>query len=190
MLYLSTLSVKYIPPRNWALNKVSDTKGNYFTVSYHNDATLGQAYPTEIDYTGNAAANVPPYNKVTFVYSPPPPTPPARPDTITAYQSGSLISTTVRLTDIKTYTGSTLVADYNLTYHQSGSTQASEVFSITIYGGDGSTYLPSTYVNWSTGFTGVFAAPLHNTFGQDFKSPPGQYFLPVTGDFNGDGKAD
>jgi hypothetical protein len=33
--------------RNWALNKVSDTKGNYFTVAYTNDTTNGQAYPIE-----------------------------------------------------------------------------------------------------------------------------------------------
>src|SRR6266700_1518309 len=53
--------------RNWALNKVSDTAGNYFTVSYTNDTTNGQAYPIEIDYTGNTAASLTPYNKVQFV---------------------------------------------------------------------------------------------------------------------------
>jgi Salmonella virulence plasmid 65kDa B protein len=42
--------------RNWALDKVTDTKGNYLTVTYVNDAVDGQAYPSEIDYTGNAAA--------------------------------------------------------------------------------------------------------------------------------------
>ncbi len=54
--------------RNWALNKVSDPKTNYFTVSYTNDAANGQFYPIEIDYTGNTAAGVPP-NKVQFVYA-------------------------------------------------------------------------------------------------------------------------
>jgi hypothetical protein len=38
--------------RSWAISKVSDTKGNYFTVSYTNDETNGQAYPVEVDYTG------------------------------------------------------------------------------------------------------------------------------------------
>ena len=54
--------------RDWALNKVSDTKGNYFTVTYVNDTTNGQAYPTRIDYTGNAAAGLAAYNSVRFVY--------------------------------------------------------------------------------------------------------------------------
>ena len=54
--------------RDWALNKVSDTKGNYFTVTYVNDTVYGQAYPTQIDYTGNAAAGLAAYNSVRFVY--------------------------------------------------------------------------------------------------------------------------
>jgi hypothetical protein len=52
--------------RAWAVNKVSDTKGNYFTVSYHNSAS--QTYPVRIDYTGNAATGLTPYNSVRFLY--------------------------------------------------------------------------------------------------------------------------
>jgi hypothetical protein len=48
--------------RVWAVDKVSDTKSNYFTVTYTNDAANGQAYPTRIDYTGNTAAGVATYN--------------------------------------------------------------------------------------------------------------------------------
>src|SRR5712692_7673627 len=40
--------------RLWALNKVQDTKGNYFTISYFKDTTgTGEYRPTRIDYTGN-----------------------------------------------------------------------------------------------------------------------------------------
>src|SRR5262249_36268843 len=84
--------------RSWAVNKVSDTKGNYFTVTYTNDTTNGQAYPIEIDYTGNTAAGLSPYNKVQFVYA-------TRPDITPAYQAGSLIKMTVRLTNVQTYAG-------------------------------------------------------------------------------------
>src|SRR6185437_15402652 len=93
--------------RTWALNKVSDTKTNYFTVGYTNDATSGQFYPIEIDYTCNAAAAIGPYNKVQFIYA-------ARPDIIPQYQAGSLTQTIVRLTDVKSFAGSTLVSDYRL----------------------------------------------------------------------------
>ena len=48
---------------------VSDTKGNYYTISYTNDTANGQTYPVEIDYTGNAAAGLAPHNKVQFVYA-------------------------------------------------------------------------------------------------------------------------
>src|SRR5581483_9325732 len=104
--------------RSWALNKVSDTKGNYFTVTYTNDATNGQAYPIEIGYTGNAAANLSPNNKVQFVYA-------MRPDITSQYQAGAVSKTTVRLTDVETFAGASLVADYKLAYQQSTTTQNS-----------------------------------------------------------------
>src|SRR5581483_1226522 len=77
------LAVGKTTARSWGLDKVSDTKGNYFTVTYTNDTTNGQTYPIEIDYTGNAAASVTPNNKVQFVYA-------TRPDITPQYQAGSL----------------------------------------------------------------------------------------------------
>jgi RHS repeat-associated protein len=124
--------------RNWALNKVRDTKGNYLTVTYTNDAVNGQAYPSEIDYTGNTAAGVAPYNKVQFVYLST-----ARPDTMIAYQAGSFIKTNTLLTNVKTYAGASLVADYRLAYQQSASTNASEITSVTLCDAGGNC-LPST----------------------------------------------
>lgn len=96
--------------RSWGVNKVSDTKGNYFTVTYVNDTANGQAYPSRIDYTGNDGASVAPYNSVRFVYDT------ARTDVLPVYHAGSLIKTTVRLTKIQTYSGSSLVGDYRLAY--------------------------------------------------------------------------
>jgi hypothetical protein len=168
--------------RNWALDKVTDTKGNYLTVTYVNDAVDGQAYPSEIDYTGNAAAGVTPYNKVQFAYLNP------RPDTMVAYQAGSFIKNTVLLTDVKTYAGGALVADYKLTYQQSASTQASEIASINLCASDGSC-LPATQFGWSSGFDGTFTGSVQSA-GADFQSPPGDAFLPLSGDFNGDGLTD
>ena len=127
--------------RNWALSKLSDTKGNYFTASYTNDATNGQFYPIEIDYTGNVAASVSPANKVQFVYA-------SRPDIIPQYQAGSLTQTTVRLTDVKTLAGATLVADYKLAYQQSGPSNRSRIVSVTVCEGGG-TCLPATTANWT-----------------------------------------
>ncbi len=43
--------------RLWAVNKISDTVGNYLTVSYIEDSVNGEYRPTQIDYTGNATIN-------------------------------------------------------------------------------------------------------------------------------------
>src|SRR5579872_580285 len=167
--------------RSWALNKLSDTKGNYFTVTYTNDTTNGQAYPIEIDYTGNAAASLSPNNKVQFVYA-------TRPDISPQYQAGSLSQTTVRLTDVKTYAGATLIADYKLSYQQSASTQSSLLSSVTLCGGDGSC-LPATNVSWQSGGTGFSNGAVNsgNGFVSDTATnDPG--LIPL--DLNGDGKTD
>jgi hypothetical protein len=165
--------------RNWGVNKVSDTKGNYYTVTYTNDTANGQAYPVEIDYTGNTAAGLAPYNKVQFLYA-------TRPDIIASYQAGSLARTTVRLTDVQTYAGTSLVADYKLAYQRSPSSQNSEVTSITLCAGDGSC-LPASTVSWTAGGPGTFTQ-LQNTLSLDFGAGAGASGF--AGDFNGDGKTD
>jgi hypothetical protein len=190
--------------RNWALNKVSDTTGNYFTVTYTNNnifaaaATVtngantiqtGEAYPSRIDYTGTAANGRSPFNSVQFFYE-------TRPDIISVYQAGIVAQTTVRLTDIKTYaqgvTG--FVSDYNIAYQLSPATQASEIASIKVCAGDGSC-LPATTVNWLTSSTaaGTFAESSVSPFSTDtFGSPNPSGAAPylLNGDFNGDGKTD
>ena len=50
----------------WAQNKVTDASGNYFTVTYAESG--GQYWPQWIDYTGNVAAGITPYNRVYFYY--------------------------------------------------------------------------------------------------------------------------
>ena len=130
--------------RSWAVNKVSDTKGNYFTATYTQDAANGQAYPSRIDYTGNTGASLTPYNSVQFSYNT------SRPDITPLYQAGSLLRTTVLLTDVKTFTGTTLVSDYQITYNQSGSTGRSRITSIKLCAGDGSC-LPATAFTWQDG---------------------------------------
>src|SRR6266705_4746718 len=106
--------------RLWALNKVQDTRGNYYTVSYAEDNTNGEYRPVSIDYTGNANAGLAPYNSVRFAYG-------SRTDVVPHYEAGSVIEVTQRLTNVKTCTGVTstqlctdpgvsLVRDYQLAY--------------------------------------------------------------------------
>jgi hypothetical protein len=131
--------------RSWGVNKVSDTKGNYFSVIYTNDTTNGQAYPVTINYTANDSAGLAPYNSVQFVYA-------TRPDVLPIYHAGSLMQTTVRLTDVQTYAGTQLVRDYKLSYQQGHATGRSQLASVTLCGGDG-TCLPATTFTWQDGTT-------------------------------------
>jgi hypothetical protein len=168
--------------RLWALDKLSDSTGNYLTVTYTDDTANGQFYPSRVDYTGNAAAGLATYNSVQFTYA-------ARPDAIVLYQAGSIIRTTQRLSEVKSFAGSTLVTDYKLAYQQSPSSQASELTSITLCVGDGSC-LPATTFVWTNGGSGTPTPRFTTLSGDDFGAPPSNNWIFVTGDFNGDGKTD
>lgn len=52
----------------WLVTKVSDTKGNYFTVTYDGDAANNDYWPTRIDYTGNIKGSLSPYASIRFSY--------------------------------------------------------------------------------------------------------------------------
>jgi len=75
------LAVGTTTARVWAVNQVTDTVGNYYTVTYTNDTTNGQFYPSRIDYTGNASASLSTYNSVQFSYT-------TRTDIVPYYQAG------------------------------------------------------------------------------------------------------
>ena len=75
-----------------------------------------------------------------------------RPDVIPIYHAGSLIQTTVRLTDVQTYAGATLVADYKLAYQQGTATNRSQLLSVTLCDG-ANKCLPATKFTWQNGTT-------------------------------------
>jgi RHS repeat-associated protein len=170
------LAVGTSTARTWTENKVTDVKGNYLTVTYTNDTTNGQYYPTEIDYTGNAGASVSPYNSVQFTYNT------SRSDVTPTYQSGSLIKTTVLLTHIKTYNGANVVLDYQLGYRAGTSTTHSRLTSVTLCDTGGSTCLAPTTFGWQGG-TGQLTMSNASTSIATSKTP-------LAGDFDGDGLTD
>jgi RHS repeat-associated protein len=178
------LAVGKTTVRIWAVNKMSDAKGNYYTVTYKNDTTNGQIYPLHIDYTGNASSHpaVTPYNSVKFCYDPTCAAPATRPDVVPAYQAGSLQQTTVLLQDIKTYQGSNLVYDYNLDYRAGTSTLHSRLTSVTLCDASGANCLAPTTFGWQGG-SGTFTT---NSVSDNLA--PGATRQP--GDFNGDGLTD
>lgn len=91
----------------WAVNKISDTKGNYMTFTYTEDTTNGEQLLQRINYTG--AGSMLPYASVVFEYE-------GRTDTFHGYAAGAKIARTQRLKRIKSYYGTSVVRTYTLDY--------------------------------------------------------------------------
>ncbi len=174
----------------WALNKVSDTKGNYYTISYQdNSFASGECYPTRIDYTGNdnVVPKLLPYNSVRFVYE-------TRTDNPVLYDStGSKTQVTKRLINIQTYAKENgvdmMVKDYRLTYAIGPATKRSRITKITECDNAG-TCLPATTITWdATGDAVGNAVPKLVSSGAWYSGSNGWAYR-YMGDFNGDGKTD
>jgi RHS repeat-associated protein len=178
--------------RTWLVNQISDTRGNYLKVTYTNDTTNGQAYPTEIDYTGNANsnANLTPYNSVKFSYE-------TRPDIVPTYQAGALMQLTVLLTDIKTYAGSSMVFDYKLGYKLAASgAYHDELQTVTQYDNAGHN-LPPVTIGWQggVGLPSMTTINYNAVAGPNVGPGPGFTSMQIStglfpGDFNADGITD
>jgi hypothetical protein len=164
--------------RTYQVNKISDTKGNYLTVTYTRDLPNGDFYPARIDYTGNTAASLVPFASVRFV---PDPTP--RTDVSSVYIGGSIIKTLNRFIDVQTYVGATLVRDYRLSYEYSPNGGASRLISIKECDGigTGANCMPPHSFTWQNGTASTgLAAPVNSGGSGDF----------LLADINGDGLAD
>jgi hypothetical protein len=172
--------------RVWAVNKVSDTKGNYLTVTYTEDNPNGQYYPSHIDYTGNANAGLAPYNSVQFVYA-------TRPDITPMYYGGSLIKNTVRLSNVQTHAqvngADTVVKDYRLSYDMSVATQRSRITQIQECDGTGGVTClsPTTFTSAHADADTFGPSYINNPLVGSGWNTPGNF---TYADVNGDGSAD
>lgn len=164
--------------RVWAISKTSDTKGNYFSVSYSEDNANGEYRPLRIDYTGNGS--IAPANSVRFVYE-------TRPDIVPLYQAGSLIKTTQRMTKVQVLDAETPVREYRFTYEMSTETLQSRLIGAVLCIPDNKC-LPTTSMAWQN--SNLQLPHNGNIAGQDgsYLPPNGWSFTP--GDFNGDGLTD
>ncbi len=166
--------------RVWALNKTSDSKGNYFTASYTEDGTNGEYRPDRIDYTGNATAGLSPYASVRFTYE-------DRTDIELAYLSGSQVKQTKRLAKVQAYQASNLVTEYRLTYDYLAINQRSVVNGIEYCAMSSSVIcLPKTLFSRPVASGSIFSS------NNNLNSANGTFvdYKFLMGDFNGDGRTD
>ena len=124
-------------PFNWVASKISDTKGNYMTFTYYEDALNGVHRLSRIDYTGSTAVS--PYASLRFNYE-------NRPDTSFGYAAGSPVSNLMRLSSIQSCFGETVARTYTLGYtNRTTANQRSLLTSLTETGSDGRSYPPLTF---------------------------------------------
>ena len=174
-----TLSTTNLTARAWAVEKIKDTKGNFLIVKYTNDMTNGQAYPNEIDYTGNDNASLTPYASVKFVYE-------ARAVSVPTYQAGYLQQNTQLLENIETFYGTAMVTNYKLAYTAGSGATHDKLTSVTQCDGGSNCLKPTTFGWQGTGATVSFGTPSSTSLslGSDLNS------VVLAADFNGDGLND
>ncbi|MEW5788556.1 MAG: FG-GAP-like repeat-containing protein [Pseudomonadota bacterium] len=167
--------------RVWSVNKISDTKGNYLTVTYTEDTTNGDYRPTRIDYTGNDTTATPTFNSVQFEYE-------ARPDEDSHFPGGTLVKMTKRLKTLKTYAAAALVSEFKLTYEADATpNEVSRLVTLKHCAGDG-VCMPATTFGWRTPTEPVVEVPTAWTGASGVGTSatlPG-----AMADINGDGKED
>lgn len=122
----------------WALSRMEDRSGNYMTLRYFENTELGEHYIERIDYTGNDAAGLAPYNRVEFDYEP-------RRDIKDSYISGSRVRIAKRLARVRSFAGDEPGRSYEIFYHYSRSSFRSRVSSVQECGSDGSCLRPTAF---------------------------------------------
>lgn len=180
--------------RVWAMNKLSDTVGNYVSFTFYEDAVTGEYGISRVDYTGSTTRGLAPYNHIQFVYE-------TAPQTSSGYDAGQKYTQSRRLTNVKVYAEGSLFRDYRLSYRS-----PFQIQTITECA-DATTCFPSTTVEWKDAETVVVApapeegeapitppAPEEDPYFRGQRTAgaqiPAGYDVAASGDFNGEGRTD
>jgi RHS repeat-associated protein len=172
----------YIKPKGgseayaWLLKKVTDANGNYMTYTYDNITASGEFRLKQIEYTGNTAAGLNPYNKVEFFYE-------TRIDSTKTYIAGKSVAQSVILKRIKCSASGIILRDYRFNYFYDGF--YSKLTEVEEYGQNGIRY-NSTLVDWGD-YYGE-----HAKYGDEDLIPFSENTTSFSlfADFNGDGRCD
>jgi len=162
----------------WAVDRVADRAGNYYTVTYHEDTVAGEHYPVRIDYTANDAAALLPYNSIRLSYQ-------ARTDPVSGYVGTRNPGSTQRLGVIRIYSGDSVIRDYRLTYDTGPVTGLSRLVKVRecAYSGAGRECRMPTRFVWENGSQGYADAV-------NSGSTNSGYANAHVMDVNGDGRQD
>lgn len=155
----------------WYLNKVYDNYGNYMLYTYNNSG--GEVTLKEIKYTGNAGANILPYNSIKFYYD-------KRTDASTQYLNNNAFASSLILREVEIFCENVAIKRYQFKYGINVQTFLNEIIET----GNDYSKLNSTFIkygdNVTTPVTVTSAFPAGLVANADYR----------VGDFNGDGKSD
>ncbi|WP_372627754.1 FG-GAP-like repeat-containing protein [Arsukibacterium sp.] len=157
----------------WALKRVQDVSGNYYTYHYNKISNSLEFYLTSIKYSGNGS--LAPLNEIIFSYDD------SRPDKEISYLLGNEITLSKRLTTIISKVNGTTLRTYNLAYYFSGSVLFSVQACATDYYGANKCLTPTKF-DWNSGYaTGEYGGGFSRT---------SRYKGHQMWDYNGDGLLD
>lgn len=157
---------------SWLLNKITYPDGNYIEYSYNNGVGVSITF-NEINYTGNTAAGLTPYNKIKFNYV-------SRSDVNTVYEAGTA-RTQDKFLDNITITGESSAA-FKIYQFNYGWDNINSYLNEIIEKGSNGSQLNSTIFKYGDQPTIVERYGTNTTGIQD-----GNYY---SGDFDGDGFSD
>ncbi|NVJ60821.1 MAG: hypothetical protein HWE27_10535 [Gammaproteobacteria bacterium] len=103
--------------RTWRLKRTVDVAGNYIDYNYGSVGNGAEVYISSVEYTGNEAANLSPYNKIQFVYADEINKNFSRPDQMLGYASGATVHLTKLLKQIRIFSNDLHVNTYQI-YHE------------------------------------------------------------------------
>lgn len=160
----------------WLLRRVSDTKGNYYSISYERDDTNGEYWPIRMDYTGNdkVLPVLTPYASVRFEYS-------TNGVPSDSYIYGMKVRKSKYITRINIYYGETRIKYYSMSYQTYNNKL--QLTGVTEYASDGSKLNPTQFTWYNS--TDFKANNVNYNTTTNIKNA-----ILTVGDYNGDGKAD
>ena len=163
----------------WLVNKVTDTKGNYYTVTYQEDNNTGEYFPTRIDYTANDAAGLLPFNSVQFFYQ-------DRALESFDYISGSKLMRGKLINRIAAFHGTSVYREYLLNYSTSRYANTYLLNSVQECA-DGDCFNPTTFEWLEEKQLNFITEPSNILPTNDLN---GSQKVLYTGDWNADGRMD
>lgn len=169
---------------SWLVSKVSDRVGNYYSVTYSRNDTLGETYPIQIDFTGHSGQGVLPNNSVVFEYE-------DQTYPISRYMAGKKFSITKRLKKIRVQVAGVDVWDYRFSYTAEPVKLKTLLTSIQECGANG-VCLPATTFGWGAApatvtYTAMATIPNLTVANGYYSNTEKPVFV---GDWNGDGRTD